>query len=50
MIQSGIPASIAINYSELSEAVKISEFRKTVMNDKTLNDEQKKIIEKLCSR
>ncbi len=50
LIDMGIPASKAINYSELSENVKRDEFLSTLFNDNSFSDEQKKIIEKVCSK
>lgn len=50
LVMSGIPASAAISYSELSESVKNVEFRNRLADDVSLSDEQKKIIEKICSR
>ena len=48
LISSGIPASKAISYSELSENIRRNEFLSTLFNDNSFSDEQKKLIEKVC--
>lgn len=50
LIGSGIPAFKAITYSELVESGKTDEIQKALLNDNSLSEEQKKIIEKTCSR
>jgi hypothetical protein len=50
LISRGIPATKAIRYSELSENVNRNEFLNTLFNDNSFTDEQKKFIEKVCSK
>ena len=49
MISGGIPAYTAITYSELSESGKDDEFHNRLVNDNSLTDLQKKLVEKTCS-
>jgi len=49
LIDGGIPAFTAITYSELSEKGENEEFNNRLQNDNSLNEEQKKLIEKTCS-
>lgn len=44
----GIPAFTAITYSELSEKDDNNQFHNRLLNDGSLNDDQKKFIEKTC--
>ncbi len=48
LISSGISASTAIRYSELSESAETDEFLNTLHNDNSCSKEQKKIIETTC--
>jgi len=49
MIAGGIPAYIAITYSELSESVNIDEFHDRLWKDSSLDEGQKNFVEKTCS-
>jgi len=49
LISRGIPAFPAITYSELSEKNERDEFNNRLNNDRSLSEEQKKLIEKTCS-
>jgi len=49
LINEGIPAFKAITYSELSESGESDQLQNRLQNDNSLSDEQKKIIEKICS-
>lgn len=48
LIAAGISARIAITYSELSESGTIDDFHNRLHNDTSLNDQQKKSIERIC--
>jgi len=50
LIGRGIPAFKAITYSELSESGHKDNFHNGLWNDSALTDDQKKIIEKICSK
>lgn len=49
MIAAGIPAYKAITYSELSESVNTGEFHDRLYKDSSLDEEQKKFMEKICT-